>query len=182
MEPDFGQERMKMLKKCRRCKILSEHGQDKKRRDSLQPICKVCRRKEGRAGYLKNSLPYKKRARIQRNKLRIELRNVVETIKQNTGCRLCGERETCCLDFHHVLRKDFHISRAMTRGRTVFKKEIMKCAVLCSNCHRKDHAGLLDVPLSLLCSSDDLLQAGFSDALPPGRQCGIAPMEVCYGN
>lgn len=64
-------------------------------------------------------------------------------IKQKAGCYFCGERCYLCLDFHHVSgEKDFILSKA---GITVqiALKEMEKCEVVCSNCHRKVHANIL---------------------------------------
>ena len=65
--------------------------------------------------------------------------------KSTLSCTLCGEAETCCLDFHHLEsdKKDFNVSsRSRYVSLTKLKKEIEKCVVLCSNCHRKVHAGV----------------------------------------
>lgn len=68
-------------------------------------------------------------------------------IKRESGCRLCGEREVVCLDFHHrdADEKDFTIGTASARGyaRAKILEEIAKCVVICSNCHRKLHAGIV---------------------------------------
>ena len=60
-------------------------------------------------------------------------------------CVLCGETHPACLDFHHLddTSKEFNISRAhkFGYGYRRIAKEIEKCVVLCSNCHRKLHYG-----------------------------------------
>lgn len=63
------------------------------------------------------------------------------------GCILCGERERCCIDAHHLdpHDKDLSISR-MIRNRAPFERiltELTKCVPVCANCHRKIHAGLI---------------------------------------
>lgn len=156
-----------MLKDCMRCqKQNAEHGRDKKRKDGAQAVCKECRRAEGRAGYLKNPEPYKQRAHRQRCTNRDELKKVMDNLRE-TGCKICGEQETCCLDFHHLFGKDMHVTRASGRGKTKFKEEVMKCVIVCANCHRKAHAGRINISASDLCSEIDLLQAGFISPLPP---------------
>jgi len=61
------------------------------------------------------------------------------------GCIVCGELEECCLDAHHVdpSQKDGSIYDMARRGcaRSKFEAELAKCVCLCSNCHRKVHAG-----------------------------------------
>ena len=75
------------------------------------------------------------------------LRDNVNKLK--TKCVVCGECENCCLDFHHIEEKDLSISRMVENRRSLVEihKEIEKCMVVCSNCHRKIHAGKLEVSL-----------------------------------
>lgn len=63
------------------------------------------------------------------------------------GCCKCGEMELCVLDFHHVdpKTKEYRVA-SIIRGRESLKRlraELEKCIVVCANCHRKIHAGLL---------------------------------------
>ena len=62
-------------------------------------------------------------------------------------CVVCGESESVCLDFHHIdpNEKDFTIGKHRNKSRENLLKEIQKCVVLCANCHRKLHAGLIDL-------------------------------------
>lgn len=72
---------------------------------------------------------------------------VIVDWKDQFVCQLCGENETCCIDFHHLdpLIKEISISAMTQRGYTLkrVKEEASKCVPLCSNCHRKVHAGVL---------------------------------------
>jgi hypothetical protein len=63
------------------------------------------------------------------------------------GCKLCGEKEPICLDFHHLRDKDRTIANTYRNGWSIkrIKNEIRKCILLCANCHRKVHAGLVSV-------------------------------------
>ena len=72
---------------------------------------------------------------------RNKIREYVNERKEK--CLVCGESEKCCLDFHHIepAEKSFNI-RELIKKRTsllVIQKEIDKCCVLCSNCHRTVH-------------------------------------------
>ena len=60
-------------------------------------------------------------------------------------CVLCGEDEYFALDFHHLdpSTKDIEIVKLRKSSFERLKKEVEKCAVLCANCHRKVHAGIL---------------------------------------
>jgi hypothetical protein len=73
----------------------------------------------------------------------------VASIKAADGCLLCGEQEPDCLDFHHLdpTQKEFRIATACVgSSKERIAEEIRKCVVLCANCHRKLHAGVLSLP------------------------------------
>lgn len=61
-------------------------------------------------------------------------------------CSLCGyKRYQGALEFHHLdsFKKDFGLSMAgLTRSWERTKKELDKCLLVCSNCHKEVHAGL----------------------------------------
>ena len=69
-------------------------------------------------------------------------------------CRVCLESERCALDFHHVdpNTKEYGISNLIRRRSKPEKilAEVRKCVVLCSNCHRKYHAGVIDLPIDII--------------------------------
>jgi len=52
----------------------------------------------------------------------------------------CGEKDPACLDFDHLRDKKQNLSRLKTYGMGTVKREIAKCQVICSNCHRKKTA------------------------------------------
>ena len=70
-------------------------------------------------------------------------------------CRHCGQTfADCCYDFHHLNpeEKDFNISNPQTNGAKSWFKvrdELKKCVLLCANCHRLVHAGLIETELEL---------------------------------
>lgn len=64
--------------------------------------------------------------------------------KLSKGCAICGYNKCAyALDFHHDGDKEFDISIAVAGNRSIneVKKEMEKCIVLCSNCHRELHYG-----------------------------------------
>lgn len=72
-----------------------------------------------------------------------ERKNTIGEVKASIGCVKCGEKRPYVLDFHH---KDSSIKNAgiarMTSNKNKIEdiqKEIDKCVVLCSNCHREFH-------------------------------------------
>lgn len=66
---------------------------------------------------------------------------------QKSACIICGESEPVCIDFHHINpeEKEFTISKHRNRSKEWLSIEITKCVCLCANCHRKVHAGLLNL-------------------------------------
>lgn len=68
----------------------------------------------------------------------------VDKQKEGKKCLRCGEADVICLDFHHI-DPSKKISEVRTLARNTANndlvlKEIAKCILLCSNCHRREHA------------------------------------------
>jgi hypothetical protein len=67
-------------------------------------------------------------------------------------CHICGYCKCpAALDFHHMSGKEFSISSKSSWKR--IEAELLKCVLLCSNCHREVHAGWH--PEYLLATDDD---------------------------
>lgn len=73
-------------------------------------------------------------------------------VEQRLGksCYKCGyDRCFAALDFHHVNpeEKEYEpaVLLACMYSLEKFEKEIEKCVLLCSNCHRELHAGLWSI-------------------------------------
>lgn len=70
-------------------------------------------------------------------------REWLKDYKSKQSCKLCGESDPVCLDFHHVnpSKKVNVISKLINDGYSLdnIKKEVEKCIILCANCHRKIH-------------------------------------------
>ena len=82
-----------------------------------------------------------------------------DEVKRMHGCQMCGESDPACLEFHHVDPETFAFSVGSINyaGKSKTLAEIAKCAVVCSNCHKKAHRNGLPIDLQPI----DL------DALPP---------------
>lgn len=95
-----------------------------------------------RRWYQKNKEKHKQ-SRIARD---VRLREEYIEFKKTLSCSRCPEDHIACLEFHHLdpCEKDMGIAAAMTNGWSMkrIKKEVAKCIVLCSNCHRKEHYDL----------------------------------------
>jgi|TARA_B100001564_G_C20218870_1_gene480734 DNA repair exonuclease SbcCD ATPase subunit len=73
-------------------------------------------------------------------------------LKLDKGCcMLCGDyHPPCCFDFHHIepkKNKQHEVSQLAQKGYKweTIQKEVDKCYMLCAPCHRKIHAGLLEI-------------------------------------
>ncbi|KKU49263.1 hypothetical protein A3H10_04265 [Candidatus Uhrbacteria bacterium RIFCSPLOWO2_12_FULL_46_10] len=66
------------------------------------------------------------------------------------ACHICGyKRAIVALDFHHLDKhhKDFAVSQdGLTRAWSRVSSELDKCVLLCANCHREVHAGVIAAP------------------------------------
>lgn len=90
---------------------------------------------------------WEKRNRVKRyawNKKRIEESYKFINDIKSSGCSMCPEKDIVCLDFHHTdpKTKETNIARAINGGwsNASIQKEIDKCILVCSNCHRKIEA------------------------------------------
>ena len=65
-----------------------------------------------------------------------------DLFKGSLHCARCNENHIACMDFHHInpSEKEYEVSALISSKMfTKAYKEIKKCIVLCSNCHRKLH-------------------------------------------
>ena len=128
----------KVCSRCGKRKPLSAYNRRSCAPDKLSYSCRECTREMGRNHYSKNP---KKVSKWARDRVRA-LASWMRELKESLECP-CGERHPACLEFHHKdpKKKDISVSMAIRYGwskeRTL--KEIRKCVVLCSNCHRKLH-------------------------------------------
>ena len=129
--PQQSHKRKKAKPGYKRCKCcgkelpLDDFNYWNKQKGTRMTICKECEHEKSR------------QKREHKKNLLIELKEV--------GCCICGETDPVCLDFHHYdqSEKEFNISQALTKSVKDMLLEASKCVVVCSNCHRKIHAGTL---------------------------------------
>lgn len=136
--------KMTICNKCLIDKPLTEFAFADKAAGKYQRRCNSCRKIGAKASY-------------QRHKAKVVAKNVVRgqgyrqefrDYKSTLSCNVCGEDETCCLDFHHLdpTQKDFVVSEMINKvGRKKIEEELAKCVCLCANCHRKVHAGIISL-------------------------------------
>ena len=69
-------------------------------------------------------------------------------------CSICEyNRYVGAFDLHHVDgdTKEFGLStRGLTRSWEKLRAEADKCILVCANCHREIHAGIVKIPKKLL--------------------------------
>lgn len=100
-----------------------------------QTECKKCRKDRDHLHYENNK---DKRLNQIRTRKR-ESKKFIDSFK--TECSECGEKHPATLEFHHLdsTEKEFEISQAVGYDYKRIEKEIAKCIILCSNCHRIVH-------------------------------------------
>lgn len=137
---------MKFCTRCMTNRPLSDFHKNSRNKDGLQINCKPCRKVIDKISYEKNEY---RRKSIKDRRIRIKSDNQIfmRRYKRFCGCHFCNEREPIALDLHHTdpEEKDMNPSNAISYSREYLKQEIRKCVVLCANCHRKVHAGILEI-------------------------------------
>ncbi len=115
--------------------------------DGFQSECKKCTNAKSKAHYEANKADYIERAAVRKAVAKTQH----DELKQSLSCCVCGEAEPCCLDFHHLdaSQKEYSLSHIIGHSIAKVKAEIAKCVVICSNCHRKFHAGKIQLPTSV---------------------------------
>lgn len=129
---------MKMCYFCKEIKSLDQFNKNRSKKDGLNTYCRKCMKSVWKKHYDKNPKKYNVRSKSNRIKLKEQFKN----LKSVLCCSICGETHPATLDFHHrnPNEKEINISNAArSYGEERLKKEIDKCDVLCSNCHRKLH-------------------------------------------
>ena len=96
----------------------------------------------------KNDKVYREKKLEQLNAKRNQKIEYARNLKLGYGCCLCGyDRCGDSLEFHHVNPEDKgrEISQLLRGSWNIYylKMELAKCVILCSNCHREYHAGLI---------------------------------------
>lgn len=79
-----------------------------------------------------------------RNRFKNRKNEILDALKIEKKCSICGyDKYVGALDFHHEndLDKSFNLSKNHSIKKSL--KEAKKCVLVCANCHREIHAGLL---------------------------------------
>jgi len=100
----------------------------------------------------KETRTYEERKKYLAKMTSVRRQRLKEMIVQEGGgsCQICGYKKCLkALDFHHLNEKNksFNLDvRGLTRSWDVIVNEVHKCVLVCSNCHREIHAGLIKLP------------------------------------
>lgn len=117
------------LRECQVCKAVKGLHFFYNRRDTdthngYDKLCSECLKQ------------YKKEWHLKRN---VDVRIYLYQYRVDKGCVDCGIKDPRVLEFDHLKDKKFNLGKAhMISGLTVkeVKKEVRKCVVRCSNCHK----------------------------------------------
>jgi hypothetical protein len=130
-------------KKCSICKhtlALNEFNKHKDRSDGLQSHCRDCNKKRSKKYYSDNKEKHYKIISERKSKVTQQNRQFVYNYVIENGCVDCGENTPECCDFDHVHGdKKANLSHMIHHGYSLSSilKEMSKCVIRCSNCHRK---------------------------------------------
>ena len=119
-------ENEKYCPKCETIKLKSEFYKKKLNSEVLQSYCKEC-----------NHEDVKKRVK------NIKLKMLDYKGNQCVDCKLhLNETKACDFDFHHLNPKEKDVNFEIIRWKDweTITKELDKCVILCSNCHRIRHS------------------------------------------
>jgi transcription elongation factor Elf1 len=125
-------------KRCKEWKDISCFSVNKQRKRGYHVWCKECVKEYDHRRHYKDRF----RIRSLKKEKRAEIRKQYQEYKKTLICSSCGEDDWICLDFHHPdpnIKENTIGSMISSSSFEKILKEINKCIVLCSNCHRKYH-------------------------------------------
>lgn len=136
---------MKKCSLCKQDKPVADFNKNRSRKDGLQTSCRICDQNRAKNRYYK--IPGEKEKAAQRaKKYRHKALKYIYNFLSLHGCSVksCKETDPVVLDFDHIdpKQKFKNVSTLVSEGYCLetIKKEIDKCQILCSNCHRRKNA------------------------------------------
>lgn len=135
----------KHCKHCDRILPIEQFTRDASRPDGRCYRCRECEWKRVQA-YRQSARG--KAGRVDQIKRRKQRGTVwYDEYRRKHPCVFCGETEIVCLDLHHkdpkAKIKDVSRMAFDAYSESRMESEVAKCVVVCANCHRKLHAGLI---------------------------------------
>lgn len=119
------------MRVCTRCSEHYEHYGQK------AALCRGCRTVYNREYYHQRLNKTKMLEGKQRR--RKETRQAIYDYLKEHPCVECGESDPVVLDFDHLdkSQKTYNVANMLTCSFETIETEILKCRVLCANCHRR---------------------------------------------
>ena len=138
------------MKKCVTCGVKKSEDGFSLNKGYRRSKCKACVAENSRlwrlehpgyaAAYMREYIKANHATMTER--MRAKKQEIMEW-KRSRGCTVCGETEPWVLDMHHLDPTEKEANSAQSATLKTFLKEADKCVLVCSNCHRKVHAGVL---------------------------------------
>lgn len=119
---------------------ITEFHKNKTTPSGYAKNCKACTKKFNKKYYSNNTNHHKKNVRIRHiNQININREFIINYLNEHP-CIDCHENNILVLDFDHIKShlKESSLCDMIRNGISLekIKKEIKKCVVRCSNCHR----------------------------------------------
>ncbi len=148
---------------CTLCgvELNDETAYKRTERDAYQCYCKKCfckSCKKTRTDYKEKAIDYK-----------------------GGSCIKCGyDKNIFALEFHHLNpnEKEFNPSGMYRRSWEIAQKELDKCDLLCSNCHREEHFKI-DAKKEMEKEFSNNFTTSFSDKILTGKNTGKDGCKMC---
>ena len=138
------------MKSCSKCQTEKPESEFPLNGGRLRSQCKACVAERSRQwrlehpGYATQYMREYIKANYAQMKERMdEKRREIAEWKRARGCTVCGESEPWVLDMHHLDADTKERNPAASATLSTFLREADKCVLVCANCHRKIHAGVL---------------------------------------
>lgn len=127
------------MRTCRVCGLEKEDDLFMLRDSKRKGLCAECKKQYNRVWYLKNKEKHKKRTIDNGKRYRSERTEFLRELK-DADCADCGVRyDHFVMQFDHVPergKKNFTIGAVCSwMPIEKLKEEILKCDVVCANCH-----------------------------------------------
>lgn len=138
----------KVCKRCQKTKPIDQFHRRSRCKDGYAIYCKDCNNIINKKSYHTHWEGRRKLIDAYHYKRIEQLRLEVDAIKLRCGCAFCGYNQfAVALDFHHLDgdTKENSIANLINHKVNQDKLycEICKCIVVCANCHRLIHSGIL---------------------------------------
>jgi hypothetical protein len=134
----FWRRNLVPMKICSVCKVEKKVECFSRKGAGHQSECKVCRSEYTKQHYLDNKEVYIARATLRKARLLPEIQDRLRVLKKEpcTDCKQVFPEE--CMDFDHIADDKIADVAELTQHLSWSKieREIAKCQLVCSNCHR----------------------------------------------